>query len=129
MTTRNRPLYSAVACGVAGLGFGARRYGAALPEFVAQYAGDTLWALMVFMGLGFLAPRWSTFRVAGFALLVSYNVEVSQLYHAPWIESLRHTRIGGLVLGYGFLWSDIACYTVGVALGALLDIAIRKGDG
>jgi hypothetical protein len=28
-----------------------------------------------------------------------------------------------LVLGYGFLWSDIACYALGIGLGVLFDRA------
>jgi hypothetical protein len=97
-----------------------------LPTFLAQYAGDTLWAMMAFIGVAFLAPTWSTFRLAIVAMAVSAAVEVSQFYHAPWIDAVRHWRVGGLVLGYGFLWSDLACYTVGVILGVALDIAIKK---
>jgi len=126
MTKRNRFLYFVVGSLVVALGLASRRYAAVLPVFFAQYAGDTLWAQMVFVAVGFLAPRWSSRRVAVVALGVSYSVEISQLYHAPWIDSLRHTLLGGLVLGYGFLWSDLACYTVGVALGVVLDIAVLK---
>ena len=50
------------------------------------------------------------------ALVFSYLIEISQLYHAPWIDAIRSTALGGLVLGFGFLWSDILCYTVGVLL-------------
>jgi hypothetical protein len=125
---RSRFVYFVLSAVVLALGLASRRYAAVLPVFVGRYAGDTLWALMVFVGIGLLAPLWSTFRLNVTALAVSYSVEISQLYHGPWIESVRHTWLGGLVLGYGFLWSDIACYTVGVALGALLDIAIRRGD-
>jgi hypothetical protein len=49
-------------------------------------------------------------------------IEVSQLYHASWIDSVRHTTIGGLIQGFGFLWSDLACYAVGVGLGATIEI-------
>jgi hypothetical protein len=84
---------------------------------------------MVFVGLGLLAPQWSSFRVAVATLVACYSIESSQLYHAPWIDTLRHTRVGGLVLGYGFLWSDVACYTVGVALSFMFEIAIRKAAG
>jgi len=103
------------------LGLGSRRFGAYLPAFVAHYAGDTLWSLMVFLGVGFLAPTLRTARRASLALVFSYAIEVSQLYHAPWIDALRHTTLGGLVLGFGFLWSDIVCYTVGVAVGAMVE--------
>ena len=56
------------------------------------------------------------------ALAFSVAVELSQLYHAPWIDSIRHTTIGGLILGFGFLWSDLACYALGVVLGVLVDV-------
>ena len=55
------------------------------------------------------------------ALVFSYLIEISQLYHAPWIDAIRATALGGLVLGFGFLWSDILCYTVGVLLGIIVD--------
>ena len=107
-------------------GRASRQYASSLPTFIAEYAGDTLWAIAVYFSLRFLMPSWPLFRIAVFALVLSYTVEISQLYHAPWIDSLRHTRIGGLVLGFGFLWSDLACYTVGVATGVILDNAARK---
>jgi hypothetical protein len=44
---RNRFLYFAGTCLVVVLGLASRRYAAALPAFVALYAGDTLWAAMV----------------------------------------------------------------------------------
>lgn len=100
------------------LGLASRRYAPVLPDVVARYAGDTLWALLAFIVIGVLAPRWRTARVAGLALAVSYLVEISQLYHAPWIDAIRATRAGALALGMGFLWSDLVCYAAGVALGA-----------
>ena len=118
---RRRPLYLLLASLVVVAGLSSRRYSVALPPFLADYAGDTLWAVMVFVMIGLLGPDWTSTRVAVAALLVSYGVEISQLYHAPWIDSVRDTRLGGLVLGYGFLWSDIACYTVGVVLAAVLE--------
>jgi len=126
MMTRNRFFYFVVGCLVVALGLASRRYAALLPIFFAQYAGDTLWAVMVFVGVALLAPQWSTVRVAVATLVLSYSIEGSQLYHAPWIDTLRHTRVGGLVLGYGFLWSDVACYAVGVALGVVFEIGVRK---
>lgn len=122
---RNRLLYFTAGCALVALGLASRRYAALLPGFLAEYVGDTLWALMVFVGIGFAAPRWPTLRVASTALVVSYAVEASQLYHAPWIDAIRATPIGGLTLGYGFLWSDLVCYTVGAALGVMLEAGIK----
>ncbi|MCE9554941.1 MAG: DUF2809 domain-containing protein [Planctomycetes bacterium] len=104
------------------LGLLSRQYPHLFPAFIAQYAGDTLWALAAFLGIGFLLPRWSTLSVAGLALLFSYAIEISQLYQEPWINQIRHTLLGGLILGYGFLWSDLICYTIGVGLGAAVEL-------
>lgn len=99
---RNRPVYLAAMAAVMALGLLSRRNPEVLPWFIAQYAGDTLWAVAAFLGIGILLPRASTPVVAALALAVSYAVELSQLYQAPWINSIRHTLIGGLILGYGF---------------------------
>jgi hypothetical protein len=32
--------------------------------------------------------------------------------------------VGGLILGFAFLWSDLAYYAVGVGLGVMIDVAI-----
>jgi hypothetical protein len=113
---RSRVAYAAALLLVIAAGLGSRVFGRFLPAFVAAYAGDTLYATMVFVLLGLAAPRWSTARVGAAALASSCAIEVSQLYHAPWIDAIRATVPGALVLGYGFLWSDLACYVAGVAL-------------
>jgi hypothetical protein len=123
---RRRVVYAIALVLVIAAGLASRRYGNALPPLIATYAGDTLWASMVFVGLGFLFTRWSTGRVAIAALAFSYLDEISQLYHTPWIDAIRATTPGALVLGYGFLWSDLACYTVGVALAAAVEAAVRR---
>jgi hypothetical protein len=111
------------------LGIGSRRYAHLLPGFIASYAGDTMWALAAFLGFGLLLPRASTRTVALLAMALSVAVELSQLYHAPWIDSIRQTTLGALILGFGFLWSDLACYAVGVGLGVLLELIGGRDAG
>ena len=60
------------------------------------------------------------------SLAVSFLIELSQLWHPPFLEALRATTVGGLVLGYGFLWSDLICYTVGAFVCALAETILRK---
>lgn len=117
-------LYVALACLTIGTGLASRRYAAFVPAFIARYAGDTLWATMVFWMLALGWRRAGTRRLAGAALAIAVAVECSQLYHAAWIDAIRLTRIGALVLGSGFLWSDLACYAAGIGLAALLDAQI-----
>ena len=127
--TRRRPRLACAALLVVtvGLGLASRRVGPSLPHVVAAYAGDTLWAAAVFWLAATILPRASTARLALGALAVAVAVEVSQLYHAPWIDAVRVTRPGALVLGHGFLWSDLVCYAAGVGIAALLDRLLRRG--
>jgi hypothetical protein len=122
---RNRVVYAIVLVATVAAGLAARRFGHLLPSFVAAYAGDTLWASMVFVGLALLFPRASTRTLAIAALAFAVVDEMSQLYHAPWIDAIRATRAGALVLGYGFLWSDLACYTAGVLGAAAIEAVLR----
>jgi hypothetical protein len=100
-----------------------------LPSFLAEYAGDTLWALMLFLLVSTLLAGRTVRARAAISLALAFLVEISQLYHAPWIDSIRQTTLGGLVLGFGFLWTDLVCYSVGIATGSLTEWWIRRFGG
>ncbi len=112
-----RRYYAVAFIGVVALGLASRRYPSLFPAVLGKYPGDALWALMVFCGLGFLNPGLPTLRLAVYALLISYVDEFSQLYQAPWINAVRSTYVGHLILGSTFSWYDMLAYTVGVAFG------------
>ncbi|RSK49065.1 DUF2809 domain-containing protein [Hymenobacter rigui] len=109
-----------------GLGLASRRFGGWLPPFVASYAGDALWALLVYWLVGLLRPRWSSWRTGAVALCFAVVIEISQLWHPAWLQAIRATTLGALVLGHGFLWSDLLCYAVGVLAGVLLELAAER---
>lgn len=109
------------------LGLGSRRYAPALPAWLAAYAGDTLWALLVFWLMTLARPRWPVGRAGRWAFGLAVAVEISQLYQAPWLNAIRATTLGSLVLGFGFLWSDVLCYGAGVLLGCGLEWRWRRG--
>lgn len=97
-----------------------------LPDFVTAYAGDTLWALMVFLLLGLLFPNARTAVLAGSALGIAFAVEFSQLCEADWLNRIRATRLGALLLGKGWVATDLLCYAVGVGIGVLGEIGGGK---
>ncbi|MCI4056747.1 DUF2809 domain-containing protein [Bacillus cereus] len=127
-TKRNRVVYALFTIVIIILGLSSRKFAFALPHLLNDYLGDALWALMIFTGFGFLFPKTETKKLAFISLMFCYGIEVSQLYHAEWIDSMRATTLGGLVLGYGFLWSDLVAYTigVGVGVGVLCEVIFRK---
>ncbi|WP_257883363.1 DUF2809 domain-containing protein [Hymenobacter sp. DG01] len=118
---RNRLTYATLSLLTIALGLASRRYQAMLPTWVGAYVGDALWALLVFWLVGFSWPRWGRRRAAVVALGFAFLIEASQLYQAPWLNALRATTPGRLVLGQGFLWTDLLCYTLGVLAGVGLE--------
>ncbi|MDB5120307.1 MAG: hypothetical protein JWN56_1525 [Sphingobacteriales bacterium] len=101
------------------LGYTSRKFAFHIPDFVNVYLGDALWALMVFLMMGLLFKKSSICKTALLATIFCYCIEISQLYHAPWIDAIRDTKLGGLVFGFGFLWTDILAYSMGIAWGVL----------
>jgi hypothetical protein len=126
VTPRSRSVSGALLAVTVAAGLASRRFPALLPRVVAEYAGDALWAAMVYWIAALAAPRASIARLAAVAFGVALLVELSQLYHAPWIDGIRATRLGALALGYGFLWSDLACYAAGTALAAGIDALLTS---
>jgi hypothetical protein len=121
---RPRGLYVLWIGAVICAGLASRSRALNLPPFIAKYAGDALWALMVFVGLGFLLPRRTTATLMVFAAVICVAVEFSQLYHAPWIDAIRRTTLGHLALGDTFAWPDIVAYLIGVAIGGAIELAV-----
>ena len=124
---RSRAIYALAALLVIGTGLLWRSGWLPLPSALAKYGGDALWALMVFLGLGFALPRSSTTHVALIAVGFAWSVEFLQLYHAPWIDGIRATLLGRLVLGSTFNSPDLLAYVIGIGLGAFAEwiLAVR----
>jgi hypothetical protein len=97
-----------------------------LSSFIAKYGGDALWALVVFLGFGLLFHRLSTLRLALLSLCLAWSIELLQLYHAPWLDLIRSSRLGHLVLGSTFNTPDLAAYALGITIGAIVELLVRS---
>lgn len=118
---RHRLLYAVLVTVVVAAGMLWRSGLIPMPGWLSNNGGDALWALMVFVGCGFLLPRTPTLTLGVLALTFAWGVEFSQLYPAPWLDGARATFPGRLVLGTAFCWSDLVAYAVGVMLGAWVE--------
>ena len=96
-----------------------------ISDWFYPYLGDSLYALLFFFIFGFLAQRKSTNQIVIYTLAFCYVIEISQLYQADWINAIRRVKLGGLILGYGFLWSDLLCYTIGAFIGKLIEVIFK----
>ena len=103
------------------MGLLSRKYMNIFPKAIAPFVGDMLWAMMVYFGLRFLIPKLKLTKTLILAIVFSFSIETSQLYQADWINNIRATTLGGLVLGHGFLFEDLISYSLGIVMGCLLD--------
>ena len=92
-------------------------FGAAVKDIV----GDSFWAAMILWLVSLVMPSRPLLLRMLAAIAICFAVETSQLYHAPFIDSIRATLPGHLVLGSGFDPRDFAAYATGVLIAALAD--------
>lgn len=94
-------------------------------SWAGAFAGDALYAVLVFLLVAVVAVRASSAVVGGVAFALCAAVEVFQLTGVP--ASLSATIPGAeLVLGSTFQWSDLLAYAVGAALAAATDAEVRR---
>lgn len=108
------------------LGLASRKWSLLLPSFVAQNAGDMLWAIMVYFGFRLLLVCKSTLTAIWLSFLFSFSIEFSQLYQEDWMNQIRGTTLGALILGKGFLVEDLVRYTVGIIIATVFDKVALK---
>lgn len=87
--------------------------------------GDMLYALMMYFIVRFIFIRRKPLFICLLSFGICTAIECSQLLHAGWIDAIRNTLPGRLILGQGFLWSDLTAYAVGAIFGLVIDIINR----
>ena len=118
---RNRFRYALAATVVVAMGLLWRSALLPLPAFISKYGGDALWALLVFLCLGWVFPRKSTLWTGAISLGFAWSIEFLQLYHGTWIDGIRSTQLGRMVLGTTFNGPDLLAYAVGIGFGVLTE--------
>lgn len=119
--TRLRVKYFLLACAIVVLGLLSRKF-----TFVPLWVGDVLWATMIYFILRSFYPHSSIRKITLISIIISYAIEFSQLYKAPWIDHMRHTFLGRMTLGETFFWGDLVSYTAGILIGVAIDSMLFK---
>jgi len=114
---RQRVKYFLTTCGIVVLGLLSRQFG-----FIPLWVGDVLWATMVYFILRFFIPRASILKITLVSIATCYAIEFSQLYKAGWIDNMRHTFLGRMILGETFFWGDLVSYTAGILIGVCTEV-------
>ena len=77
---------------------------------------EVFWVLIVRL----VFPRIRTVTAALGVCLITCTLEVFQLWKPPWLQTIRATFLGGVLLGTTFDQNDFVYYVLGSFLGYLV---------
>jgi hypothetical protein len=98
------------------IGYWLRFYAPIDPEW-RDYSGGAAYVIFWILAYAFIRPTASALPVALTVFLITCCLEFLQLWHPTWLEAIRRTWPGRLVLGTTFQWSDFPPYMVGALIG------------
>jgi len=110
------------------LGFASKFYIGPGAWWFNDYAGgifyEIFWCLVVIL----LLPYTSAFLIASFVLVITCFLEFLQLWHPPFLETIRSIFIGSTLIGTTFTWWDFPHYVIGCFTGWILIRLIKSKE-
>lgn len=108
------------------LGLCSRKFPWLFPAGLGKYPGDALWAVAAYLGWALLLPNAKPWKLLLLALAMSFSVEFSQIYRAPWLDAIRANPLGHLFLGSTFNPMDLIAYLTGALIIFSFDAFLSK---
>jgi Protein of unknown function (DUF2809) len=112
---------------LAAVGYWLRFYAPISPDW-RDYSGGAAYVIFWILVYAFFKPTAPALPVAVTVFLVTCCLEFLQLWHPAWLEAMRRTLPGRLVLGTTFQVSDFPPYIVGavIGFGAMRALALNQ---
>ena len=107
------------------LGYMVRFYGpapASLNDWLGSIAYEIFWILLIALLFPHASPVWTAVGV----FLATCALEFLQLWQPPFLQAMRATLPGRLVLGNTFTWSDFPAYFIGSFVGWVWMLTLRQ---
>lgn len=102
------------------------RFTTALPGWITDISGSLAYQIFWMALVQFCFPKFSIAKTAIAVFCFSCAIEFLQLWQPPFLQAIRATLPGRLVLGNTFVWSDFPPYAIGCFLGWLLLSRLRR---
>lgn len=90
------------------------------PEWLRDTSGGAAYVILCTLLAAVVKPNLSPARLATGAFLFTCAVECLQAWHPAWLDAIRRTLPGRLLLGTTFAWHDFPPYVAGAVLGYCL---------
>lgn len=82
--------------------------------------GGAAYVIFFVVAIAIIRPASSAARIALIVLGTTCVLEFLQLWHPPWLETIRSTFPGRALLGTTFDWTDFPPYFAGALIGWML---------
>jgi hypothetical protein len=103
------------------LGFIFKFYSGPFYDWVNNNAAGMLYEIFWILLFFLFFPGYKTInRIPAIVFVITVLLEFMQLWHPPFLESIRHYFMGRTLVGTSFSWLDILHYFFGCLLGWLL---------
>ena len=102
------------------LGFYSKIYTGLAAGWVNNSLGGVLYVIFwsLLFSICFIRPR--AWKIAVIVLLTTCLLEFLQLWHPPFLQTIRSTFLGVSLIGNSFSWSDQLHYVIGFILSGIL---------
>ena len=95
------------------LGFYSKIYDGPASNWVNNSLGGVLYVIFWSLLFSVLAARSKPWKIVSLVLLITCTIEILQLWHPPFMETIRSTFFGATLIGNSFSWLDMAHYMIG----------------
>jgi hypothetical protein len=102
------------------------RFSPLFPDWFSDIAGSIAYQILCVAIVQFCFPKLSIVKTAIGVFLFACAIEFLQLWKPPFLQAIRATLPGQLVLGNTFMWSDFPPYLLGAIIGAVWIKVLRR---
>lgn len=113
------------------LGFYTKAYEGPASDWVNNSLGGILYVVFWSLIFSIVLKGTRAIAIALGVFTVTCSLEFLQLWHPPFLESIRSTFLGATLLGNSFTWLDIIHYGIGalLSLGLIHLLLKRENSG
>jgi hypothetical protein len=101
-------------------GIFSKYYQGLFQEWINNSFGGILYIIAWTALILLIQPDFNPKKVAFWVLIVNVFLEILQLWHPPFLEAIRGTFLGRMLLGTTFVFSDFIYYGIGCLLSGWL---------
>ncbi|NJL57328.1 DUF2809 domain-containing protein [bacterium] len=98
------------------IGFACKYYQGWLDWWWNDYGAAIFYEIFWILLAVWLLPRTKPGAIALWVFAITCVLEILQLWHPAWLQAVRATLVGRLLLGTTFSWWDFPHYAIGCAL-------------